>query len=109
MSGMQFTGAPGFNWNLPNQIIAEFRGNSGHIRNGGTIGVPNVAGAYLSVLLACAAGLLFTNLGRGYKWLAMAVLGFGGFVLVFTFSRGAWVALTIFVVVICFSVWRRVG
>ena len=106
---MQFTVTPGLNWNLPIHIIAEFAGNSGYIRNGGTIGVPNVAGAYLSVLLACAAGLLFTNLGRGYKWLAMAVLGFGGFALIFTFSRGAWLALTIAVVVICSSVWRRRG
>jgi O-antigen ligase len=100
---------PALNWNLPIHIIAEFAGNTGHIRNGGTIGVPNVAGAYLSVLLACAAGLLFTNLGRGYKWLAMAVLGFGGLALIFTFSRGAWIALIVALTVICYSVWHRRG
>jgi O-antigen ligase len=106
---MQFTVTPATNWNLPIHIIAEFAGNTGLMRNGGTIGVPNVAGAYLSILLACAVSLLFTNPGRAHKWLAMAVLGFGGVALIFTFSRGAWIALIVALTVICYSVWHRRG
>jgi O-antigen ligase len=44
-----------------------------------------------------------------YRWLAMGVLGFGSIALISTFSRGAWIALTIAVSAICFSVWLRRG
>jgi O-antigen ligase len=106
---LQFTVTPSTQWDFPIHIIAEPAWSGGLMRIGGTIGVPNVAGAYLSVLLACAAGLLVTNLGRAYKRLAMAVLGFGSVALIFTFSRGAWIALIVALTVICYSVWHRRG
>jgi putative inorganic carbon (HCO3(-)) transporter len=106
---MQFTVTPATQWDYAIHLIAEPAGNSGLMRIGGTIGVPNVAGAYLSILLACAAAVLFTSLGRMYRWLAMGVLGFGSIALISTFSRGAWIALTIAVSAICFSVWLRRG
>jgi len=48
------------------------------MRVGGTVGSSNFAAAYLSISLASAASLLFTNLRRAHKWLAVAVLGLGG-------------------------------
>jgi O-antigen ligase len=106
---IQFTMTPSTQWDYAIHLIAEPSWSGGLMRIGGTIGVPNVAGAYLSILLACAAAVLFTSIGRVYRWLAMSVLGFGSVALIFTFSRGAWIALIIAVFVICFSVWFRRG
>ena len=106
---MRFTVTASTTWNFPIHIIAENLADGGHMRIGGTIGVPNVAGAYLSVMLASAAGLLFTNLGKLYRWLAAGVLGLGGIALIFTFSRGAWIALVLALFVIFFVVWRQRG
>jgi len=105
---MQLTVTPSTQWDYAIHIIAE-HGSGGRMRIGGTIGVPNVAAAYLSILLACAAAVLFTSTERVHRWLAMSVLGFGGVALIFTFSRGAWLALIIAVFVISFSVWFRRG
>ncbi|HYW98490.1 MAG TPA: O-antigen ligase family protein, partial [Candidatus Elarobacter sp.] len=106
---MKFTVTASTTWDYPIHIIAEGLGDSGRMRIGGTIGVPNVAGAYLSVMLAFAAGILFADLGKTYKWLASAVLGLGGVALIFTFSRGAWIALVLAMVVLCFVQWRQRG
>jgi putative inorganic carbon (HCO3(-)) transporter len=105
---MKFTVTASTTWDFPIHIIAEGL-DSGRVRIGGTIGVPNVAGAYLSVMLAFAAGILFADLGKTYKWLASAVLGLGGVALIFTFSRGAWIALVLAMVVLCFVQWRQRG
>src|SRR5439155_8831033 len=67
----------------------------GFMRIGGTVGSANTAAAYFSILLSAAVSLLFTNLGRAHKWLAGAVLGFGGIALILTFSRGGWIALVV--------------
>ena len=91
----------------PVHIFIESNGKRGWMRIGGTTGVPNIAGAYLSILLALAAGLLFSNLGRAYKWLAVALLGLGEVALIFTFSRGAWIALFVAVGALGVVVWRQ--
>ena len=106
---MKFTVTASTTWDYPIHIIAENFTGDGRMRIGGTIGVPNVAGAYLSVMLAAAAGVLFTDLGKMYKWLAAAVLGVGGVALIFTYSRGAWIALVFAIIVLCFVVWRQRG
>jgi putative inorganic carbon (HCO3(-)) transporter len=106
---MKFTVSASTTWDYPIHIIAENLGGDGRMRIGGTIGVPNVAGAYLSVMLATAAGVLFADLGKMYKWLAAAVLGLGGIALIFTYSRGAWIALVFAITVLCFVVWRQRG
>ncbi len=106
---MKFTVTASTTWDFPIHIIAEGLGDSGRMRIGGTIGVPNVAGAYLSVMLAFAAGALFADVGKTYKWLASAVLGLGGVALIFTFSRGAWIALVFAIVVLCFVQWHQRG
>jgi O-antigen ligase len=65
------------------------------LRVGGTIGAPNTGGAYLAFMMACAAGLIFANVSRSLRYLAIGVFGFGGIALVFTYSRGAWLALAV--------------
>jgi O-antigen ligase len=106
---MKFTVTRSTSWDFPIHIIAEPVGKGGLMRIGGTIGVSNVAGAYLSILLAFAASVLFTNLGSAHKRLAKAVLGLGGVALIFTFSRGGWIAFVLAIIVLCFTVWRRRG
>jgi putative inorganic carbon (HCO3(-)) transporter len=106
---MKFTVTASTTWDYPIHIIAENLTGDGRMRIGGTIGVPNVAGAYLSVMLAAAAGVLFTDMGKIYQWLSAAVLGSGGVALIFTYSRGAWIALVFAIIVLCFVVWRQRG
>jgi hypothetical protein len=91
----------------PVHIFTESGARGEWIRVGGTIGVPNIAGAYLSILLAIATGLLLSNPGRPYKWLAVGLLGLGEVALILTFSRGAWIALVIAVGGIGLIVWRQ--
>jgi putative inorganic carbon (HCO3(-)) transporter len=91
----------------PVHIFTESGAKGEWIRVGGTIGVPNIAGAYLSMLLAIAAGLLFSSLGRAYKWLAVTLLGLGEVALIFTFSRGAWIALVVSIGGLGLVVWRQ--
>lgn len=63
-------------------------------RVAGTVGSPNNAGAYLSLILGPAMTVLFTNMAKPYKWLAGAAVILGLPALVFTLSRGAWIATT---------------
>jgi O-antigen ligase len=103
---MRFTLPPTTVLGLPIHLHAEGVGH-GFLRIGGTIGSSNTSAAYLSISLACAAGVLFTNLGRGYKCLAAAVLALGGVALIFTLSRGGWIALALALTLLCLAVWRR--
>jgi putative inorganic carbon (HCO3(-)) transporter len=106
---LRFTGMPSTIYGLPTQVRVDTDVKEGFMRIGGTVGSPNFAAAYLSISLASAASLLFTNVGRARKWLAMAVMGFGGLALIFTLSRGGWIALVVSVTFICLLGWRRSG
>lgn len=106
---LQFTGMPSTIWGAPTQIQIEADPRQSFMRIGGSVGSPNFAAAYFSILLASAASILFTNLERAHKWLAMAVIGFGGVALIFTFSRGGWIALLLSVTLICLLGWHRRG
>jgi O-antigen ligase len=107
---LRFTGTPSTIWGLPTHIHIQTAGpRDAFMRIGGTIGSPNEASAYLSLLIALAASCLFTNMGRLYKGLAAAVLGLGSVALIFTFSRGGWIALILAMVLLCFVIWRRDG
>ena len=77
------------------------------MRVGGTVGGPNTAGGYLSLLLAPALSILFTKLGRFYKWLATLAFGLGVIALFLTFSRGGWIALALSAMVVCLCAWYR--
>jgi putative inorganic carbon (hco3(-)) transporter len=107
MIALRFNAMPSTIWGTHVRVDTDVK--EGFMRIGGTVGSPNSAAAYLSISVASAASLLFTKLGRAYKWLAIAVMGFGGVALIFTFSRGGWVALALSVTFICLLGWRRIG
>jgi len=106
---LRFTGMPSTIWGAPTHIHIASDPKEGFMRIGGTVGSSNFAAAYLSISLTCAASVLFTNLGRWYKWLATAVLGMGSIALIFTFSRGGWLALTLSLVLLSLISWQRRG
>lgn len=106
---LRFTGMPSTIWGLPTHIHIDNDPKEGFMRIGGTVGSPNFAAAYLSISLTCAASVLFTTLGRLYKWLATAVLGLGSIALILTFSRGGWLALALSLTLLCLVTWRRRG
>jgi putative inorganic carbon (HCO3(-)) transporter len=108
MIALRFASLPSGLWG-PVHIRVDTQVNGDLTRVGGTVGSPNEAGAYLSLMLSLAISVLFTDAGRRYKWLAAAVLAFGSAALIFTFSRGAWISLVTAIVLFCLSLWRRNG
>lgn len=108
MIGLRFGSVPSGLWG-PVHIRVDTQVNGELTRVGGTVGSPNEAGAYLSLMLLLAVSVLFTDAGRKYKWLAASVLAFGSAALIFTFSRGAWISLVTAIVLFCLSLWRRNG
>jgi O-antigen ligase len=76
-------------------------------RIGGTVGSPNTAAAYFTLLIAPALALLLTDVPRRYKQLAFLAFPLGAVGVILTLSRGGWVALGLSMMV--FSVvalWR---
>lgn len=77
------------------------------LRVGGTIGGPNTAAAYLTLLLPVAFALLWTRVDRATRGLAVVAFGLGCVALGLTLSRGgtggALMALSL-VLVLC---WQR--
>jgi len=61
-------------------------------RVGGTVGSPNGAGGYISMLMAPALSVLFTKYRQSLKWLALLAFSLGSIALVLTFSRAGWLA-----------------
>lgn len=98
---------PSTAWDGPIHIYADLAPLTGTMRVGGTVGSPNTAGAYFSLLLAFAVGSLLIQSKFAHKWLAVAVLAFGSVALILTFSRGGWIALATATVLICFLTWRQ--
>lgn len=95
-------------WGLPTRVqFHDFAASGGFMRIGGTIGSANNASGYLAFVLVLASSVLFAGLRHTYKWLATAVLGLGGLALIFTFSRGGWVAFVLSTtVMLSFFAWR---
>lgn len=106
---LSFTGMPSTIWGLPTHMHVETSPTQGFMRIGGTIGSPNTASSYLTVLLSTAGGLLFANLGRPYKILASAVITLGGVALILTFSRGGWMGIATSLILFAFFLSRRRG
>ena len=102
MAGLGFGNVSTSLWG-PLHIRVDHDASGKFTRVGGTVGSPNEAGAYLSVVLSVAVSVLFVEVERKYKWLAAAVLAFGGAALVFTFSRGAWTAFVLATILFFFS------
>jgi putative inorganic carbon (HCO3(-)) transporter len=80
---------------------------AGLLRVGGTVGSPNTAAAYLGIVLVAAASVIFASVQRGLKWLAAGVLGLGGVALIYTYSRGGWVAFALAIIGLCWVARRR--
>jgi putative inorganic carbon (hco3(-)) transporter len=76
-------------------------------RVGGTLGGANSAAGYLTLLLAPAATMLLTPVSRRLKLLAAAALAFGIPALVFTGSRGGWLAFALSIVIVGLGGLRR--
>ncbi len=77
------------------------------LRIGGTIGGPNTAGAYFSLLLVPALSMMIANAGKIYKWLGILAFSLGTVAIILTFSRGGWIAFFISGVVFIFFSWSR--
>lgn len=78
------------------------------VRAYGTLGSPNYAASYLGFVLPLIAGVLFTQLHRGYKAMAVLAIGLGGIALVATFSRGGWIATAVALIILgAVALWRR--
>jgi O-antigen ligase len=77
-------------------------------RVGGTVGSPNTAAAYFTLLLAPALALLFAAGGhRRLKQLALLAFPLGVVAVILTLSRGGWIALGLSVTIVCVVAWYR--
>jgi O-antigen ligase len=80
-----------------------------YARIAGTIGSPINAAGYISLLMAPALSVLAAPVGRWDKRLAMLAFGLGFVALIFTFSRGAWIALVLSLMILGWAMRRRLS
>jgi len=90
------------------EIASVFARIDDGVRVGGTIGSPNGAASYLTLLLAPAFSLLFSRLEGRYKWLAAGAFCLGGGALLLTLSRGGWLAFAVSLM-LCYLLLSRRG
>ncbi len=76
-------------------------------RFAGTLGSPNVAAGYFSLLLVPALALALSGMNRWIRWLSIASLCLGGVGLMFTMSRGGWTAFVVSILVFGFFLWLK--
>jgi putative inorganic carbon (HCO3(-)) transporter len=76
--------------------IAGITGRVFDTRVSGTVGSPNNAGAFLVLSLGPALGLLLARVNKTYGWLAAVAFASGAIALIFTLSRGGWLAFVVF-------------
>lgn len=76
-------------------------------RVGGTVGGPNGASAYLTLLIAPAMGLFLSRVQTAYKFLSLTgvLVGIAG--LIVTMSRGGWLGCAVSATVFAFFALRR--
>ena len=106
---LEFTGMPSTIWGLPTHIHIQSGVHDAFVRVGGTVGSPNEASAYLSLLLPLAACLLFVDRRPWQKWLACPVLALGGVAMIFTYSRGGLIAVVLSAIILGFVLMRTRG
>lgn len=82
-------------------------GGARFYRVAGTVGSPNEAASYLTLLLAPAVAILLARVSPSHKLLAAVALALGGVALLLTFSRGGWAAFTLSLTLLCVAAWRR--
>jgi len=76
-------------------------------RVGGTIGSPNTAASYLTLLLAPALALFLTRVRRGLRFLAGLACMLGGVALILTLSRGGLIATAVSMALLVLFGWHR--
>jgi O-antigen ligase len=76
-------------------------------RIGGTLGPPNSAGSYLTLILVCTLSLTVMPIKAWYKWVASFAFGLGTVALLLTQSRGAWVGFAVAISLFWLVSWRR--
>lgn len=87
--------------------IAGITGRVDDARVSGTVGSPNNAGAFIVLSLGAAIGLLMARISKVYNWLAVFAFGSGAIALVFTLSRGGWLASAVFMGLLSVLALRR--
>lgn len=79
----------------------------GENRVSGTLRSPAAAAAYLSQLTAPCVAVLVARFDHRLKMLALAALGLSGIALIFTLTRGGWIAAALSVALFCALAWHR--
>jgi putative inorganic carbon (hco3(-)) transporter len=73
----------------------------------GTFGSPNVAAAYLAMIVPLAVAILMSRSREAPRRLAAVATFLGVMALLITFSRGGWLAFSIALVALLLLLWRR--
>jgi O-antigen ligase len=76
-------------------------------RVAGTIGSPVTGGSFLALMFAPTVALFLSSTKPALKWLAFGALALGGFGLLFTYTRGAWIAVGFSVSLLIMLLWAR--
>ncbi len=76
-------------------------------RIGGTLGGPNGAASYFSLLLVPALSMLISNVSKFYKWLGAFAFCLGTVAIIFTFSRGGLLAFALSSAIFISISWYR--
>ena len=99
----------GYNIDIPglSTSVSDSHYGDGYFRPGGTLGSPNAAASYLSLLLGAAVGLWLTKPRPLDRWIAAAACGLGGIALIVTLSRGGWIATGLSISILCAAAWYR--
>ncbi len=77
------------------------------MRIGGTVGGPNTAGGYFSLLLVPALSTLVANARDKLKWSGALAFGIGAMAIVLTMSRGGWLAFVLSSIIFISISWLR--
>lgn len=81
----------------------------GVLRFGGTVGSPNDAAAYLAIVITLAFAARYLMSSRSLRRLTIPTLILALAALVWTFSRGGWIEVTLSAGVLIAATWMRTG
>lgn len=76
-------------------------------RVGGTVGGPNTAAAYISLIFAPIFSLIITEVSKFHKLIAISAVGLGALALLLTLSRGGWIAVGLSTGIFILFAWYR--
>lgn len=75
-------------------------------RIGGTVGSPNSAASYFTLLLASLLGLWLTPIRPLFRWVSLFTFGCGVFAILLTFSRGGLAGFALSMLIFTLIAWR---